>query len=155
MRNVRMAKDDDFSNALGTTRSTFDALRELASNLRVLIAAVFCLIGVFVALLGSGAFSNLFAHGRKIAAGNIELIPTNSSRPVRVIQDNRLISPQRFGAVSILVNDRRHDLVAKCIQGLRNSLLWHKQGRRVRECVNERVDCNHSIRSVVRANTQS
>ncbi|PYL24839.1 MAG: hypothetical protein DMF37_06590 [Verrucomicrobia bacterium] len=31
-------------------------------NLRVLIAAVFCLIGVFVALLGMGAFSNLFAQ---------------------------------------------------------------------------------------------
>jgi hypothetical protein len=93
--------------------------------------------------------------GRKIAAGNIELIPTNSSRPIRVIQDDRLICPQRFGAVSILVNDRRHDLVAKCIRGLRNSLLWHKQGPCVRECVNERVDCDQSIRSVVRANTQS
>src|SRR5437867_3529602 len=31
-------------------------------NVRVLIAAVFCLIGVFVALLGMGAFSNLFAQ---------------------------------------------------------------------------------------------
>ncbi len=31
-------------------------------NLRVLIASVFCLFGVFVALLGSGAFSNLFAQ---------------------------------------------------------------------------------------------
>ena len=31
-------------------------------NLRVLIASAFCLIGVFVALLGSGAFSNLSAQ---------------------------------------------------------------------------------------------
>src|SRR6476646_9398063 len=31
-------------------------------NLRVLIAAVFCLGGIFVALLGIGAFSNLFAQ---------------------------------------------------------------------------------------------
>ena len=31
-------------------------------NLRVLIAAVFCLAGIFVALLGIGAFSNLFAQ---------------------------------------------------------------------------------------------
>src|SRR5262252_7130690 len=31
-------------------------------NLRVLIASVLCLFGVFVALLGSGAFSNLFAQ---------------------------------------------------------------------------------------------
>src|SRR5947209_10925334 len=31
-------------------------------NLRVLIAAVFCLAGIFVALLGVGAFSNLFAQ---------------------------------------------------------------------------------------------
>src|SRR6266567_944174 len=31
-------------------------------NLRVLIAALFCLVGVAVALLGMGAFSNLFAQ---------------------------------------------------------------------------------------------
>ena len=31
-------------------------------NFRVLIASVLCLFGVFVALLGSGAFSNLFAQ---------------------------------------------------------------------------------------------
>ena len=33
-------------------------------NLRVLIAAVLCLIGVFVALVGSGAFSSVFAQGK-------------------------------------------------------------------------------------------
>src|SRR2546430_12068851 len=33
-------------------------------NLRVLIAAVFCLIGVFVALLATGAFSSAFAQAR-------------------------------------------------------------------------------------------
>jgi hypothetical protein len=33
-------------------------------NLRVLIASVFCLIGVFVALLGSGAFSSVFAQAK-------------------------------------------------------------------------------------------
>ena len=91
---------------------------------------------------------------RKIAAGNIELIPTNSSRPIRVIQDNGLVSPQRFGAVAILVNHRRHDFIAKCVQQLRYSQLWHKEGPRVRECVNERVDCDQSIRIVVRAKTQ-
>ena len=31
-------------------------------NFRVLIASVLCLFGVFVALLASGAFSNLFAQ---------------------------------------------------------------------------------------------
>ena len=31
-------------------------------NFRVLIASVLCLFGVFVALVGSGAFSNLFAQ---------------------------------------------------------------------------------------------
>ncbi len=35
-------------------------------NLRVLIASVFCLIGVFVALLGFGAFSNLFAQTKGV-----------------------------------------------------------------------------------------
>ena len=33
-------------------------------NLRVLIAAVFCLVGVFVALFGMGAFSSAFAQGK-------------------------------------------------------------------------------------------
>ena len=31
-------------------------------NLRVLLASIFCLVGAFAALLGSGAFSNLFAQ---------------------------------------------------------------------------------------------
>jgi hypothetical protein len=35
-------------------------------NPRVLIAAIFCLIGVFVALVGSGAFSSVFAQGKGI-----------------------------------------------------------------------------------------
>src|SRR4029453_8923826 len=35
-------------------------------NLRVLLASIFCLVGIFVALLGSGAFSNLFAQTRGI-----------------------------------------------------------------------------------------
>jgi hypothetical protein len=35
-------------------------------NFRVLIASVFCLIGVFVALLGAGAFSNLFAQTKGV-----------------------------------------------------------------------------------------
>ncbi len=40
-------------------------------NLRVLIASVFCLIGVFVALLGSGAFSNLFAQTKGIKQAGV------------------------------------------------------------------------------------
>jgi hypothetical protein len=43
-------------------------------NLRVLIASVLCLFGVFVALVASGAFSNLFAQTKSakqagVAAG--------------------------------------------------------------------------------------
>src|SRR4029434_943593 len=40
-------------------------------NLRVLIASVLCLFGVFVALVGTGAFANLFAQpkGTKQAGG--------------------------------------------------------------------------------------
>ena len=40
-------------------------------NLRVLIASMLCLFGVFVALVASGAFSNLFAQtkGPKQAGG--------------------------------------------------------------------------------------
>jgi len=33
-------------------------------NLRVLIAAVFCLAGVFIALIGAGAFSRVFAQAK-------------------------------------------------------------------------------------------
>ena len=50
------------------------------------------------------------------AAGDIELIPTNSSRPVGVIQHRSLIRPQRFRPVAELIDDRRHDFIAKSIE---------------------------------------
>ena len=50
------------------------------------------------------------------AAGDIELIPTNASRPVGVIQYCSLVRPQRFRPVAVLINHRCHDLVAKSIQ---------------------------------------
>jgi photosystem II stability/assembly factor-like uncharacterized protein len=40
-------------------------------NLRVLVASIFCLVGVFAALLGSGAFSNLFAQTRGIKQAGV------------------------------------------------------------------------------------
>src|SRR4029450_1432335 len=56
-------------------------------NLRVLIASVLCLFGVFVALLGSGAFSNLFAQtkGTKQAAANQDAPGTQRPDVVQMI----------------------------------------------------------------------
>src|SRR5262249_30234465 len=67
-------------------------------------------------IVAVGPILLLNRRSREGAAGNIELIPTDSSRPIRVIQKDGLISPQRFGAVAILVNNRRHDFVAQSIQ---------------------------------------
>src|SRR5437868_8316855 len=64
------------------------------------------------------------------AAGDIELIPTNSSRPAREIEDCGLVGPQRFRPVAVLINHRCHDFVAKGIHLCCRSTLWH-QGERV------------------------
>src|SRR5206468_11296795 len=68
-------------------------------NFRVLIASVLCLFGVFVALVGSGAFSNLFAQtkGTKQAGGAAQQDAPGTQRPdvvqmvgpVRLDQDLR------------------------------------------------------------------
>ena len=63
-------------------------------NLRVLIAAVFCLAGIFVALLGIGAFSSLFAQtkGTKqsgVAAGQ-DAPGTQTPNVVRMVGPVRL-----------------------------------------------------------------
>jgi hypothetical protein len=68
-------------------------------NVRVLIASVLCLFGVFVALLGSGAFSNLFAQtkgpkqagaaGRQDAPGTQIPRVTQMVGPVRMNTDLR------------------------------------------------------------------
>src|SRR5215813_7219647 len=52
-------------------------------NLRVLIASVLCLFGVFVALVASGAFSNLFAQtkGTKQADGAAQQDATGTQTP--------------------------------------------------------------------------
>src|SRR5262245_44309101 len=75
-----------------TSRSAF-------FNLRVLIACVLCLFGIFVALLGSGAFSNLFAQtkgpkqagaaGRQDAPGTQTPDVVQMVGPVRLDQDLR------------------------------------------------------------------
>src|SRR6476660_6665824 len=53
-------------------------------NLRILIAAVFCLAGVAVALFGVGAFSNLFAQA-KGAKTNQDVPGTQTPDVVRMI----------------------------------------------------------------------
>src|SRR4029453_14751044 len=68
-------------------------------NLRVLIASMLCLFGVFVALIASGAFSNLFpqkrapnkpgAAGRQDAPGTQKPNVTQMIGPVRMNTDLR------------------------------------------------------------------
>jgi hypothetical protein len=87
--------------------------------------------------------------------GNIKLIPPDRSRSIGVIQDNGVVSPQRFHAAAVLVNNRRHDFIAQGIQLLRGPLLRHKVGLVSGECVNELVDCDQGIRGVVGANAES
>ena len=63
-------------------------------NLRVLIAAVFCLAGIFVALLGIGAFSNLFAQTKgtkQDAPGTQTPNVVRMVGPVRLDQDLRTL----------------------------------------------------------------
>ena len=64
-------------------------------NLRVLVAAVFCLVGVFVALISSGAFAQAKGNNRAIAspafpgAQNPEVV--RMVGPVRLDQDLRML----------------------------------------------------------------
>ena len=69
-------------------------------NLRVLIASLLCLFGVFVALLGSGAFSNLTAQtkGTKQGGGTMQQDAPGTQTP-KVI---RLFGPVRLDNVNVL-----------------------------------------------------
>src|SRR5262249_32628849 len=93
---------------------------------------------------------------RESAAGNVELVPANNSRPGRKIQDVSLISPQRFRAVAELIYHRRHDFIAKSIQLKRRSRLRHdcKAGG-ICPRFDEWIDCDLGIRTVIGANAES
>src|SRR5947207_9488700 len=58
-------------------------------NLRVLIAAVFCLAGIFVAMLGMGGFSSVFAQ-RRGANTNQDAPGTQTPDVVRMVGPVRL-----------------------------------------------------------------
>src|SRR5207253_10939926 len=95
-------------------------------------------------------------RGRECAAGDIELIPANTRWAAREIQDYRATRPQRFRAAKILVNKRRHDLIAKGIDVLACSLLRHEcKASRITEGVNERADCHQGVWSVIGAHAES
>ncbi len=99
----------------------------------------------------------LLLRGRsgEIAAGYIELIPANSSRPARKIEHNCLDRPQGFRAAKILVNDRGHDFVAKSVDELGDTLL-----RNNREAVgvcprfDKRIDGNLCVRLMGRTDAK-
>ena len=58
-------------------------------NLRILIAAVFCVAGVAVALFGTGAFSNVFAQA-KASQTNQDVPGTQKPDVVRMVGPVRL-----------------------------------------------------------------
>ena len=59
-------------------------------NLRVLIASVFCLVGVFVALFGMGAFSSAFAQKNNQSATNQDAPGTQRPDVVQMVGPVRL-----------------------------------------------------------------
>jgi hypothetical protein len=59
-------------------------------NLRVLIGALFCLVGVAVAMLGMGAFSNAFAQARGNRSGTQDAPGTQTPGVVRMVGPVRL-----------------------------------------------------------------
>src|SRR5262245_52326258 len=99
----------------------------------------------------------LLHRGRgKCAASNIELIPANAGWASAVhISANSTVSPQRFCAATILVNNGRHDFIPQGIQSRRCSLLRHKPSSGIRECVNEAVDRDLGIWLMRCANAES
>ena len=63
-------------------------------NLRILIAALFCLVGVAVALFGSGAFSSAFTQTR---GTNNNQSPTNQDAPgTQSPEVVRMVGPVRL-----------------------------------------------------------
>src|SRR4029077_8396336 len=96
-------------------------------------------------LLGGG--------GGKGATSDIELIPPNRSRSGGVSHHYGLISPQRLRATNVVIHDRRHDFIAKSLDEGGCSLLRHDgKPSGIRECVDERADCNQRVGSMIGAN---
>src|SRR6266496_894962 len=59
-------------------------------NLRVLLASVLCLTAIFVAMLGMGAFSNVFAQARGTRSGPQDAPGTQMPEVVRMVGPVRL-----------------------------------------------------------------
>ena len=79
--------------------------------------------------------------GGKSAAGNIELIPANRSRSVAGKSALRSDPPTTIPCHRVLINDWRHDFIAKGLDAGGCSLLRHDaKPSGIRECVDERVD---------------
>ena len=89
------------------------------------------------------------------AASNVKLIPTNRRRtgPTLVVV-NGVRGVQRFDTGEILVNERRHDFIAQCVEQRRCHGLRHKVGRSGKG-IDEAADGDVAIRCVSSANTES
>ena len=97
----------------------------------------------------------LHRRGGEIGTSHIELIPAHRCRPVWIIQKNSLAGVKGFGATAVLINQRRHNLVAQCVQSLGCSVLRHKQRGRICECIDEAAYGDVGIRSMVDAEAET
>jgi hypothetical protein len=80
-------------------------------NLRVLVASVFCLFGVLVALLASGAFSNLFAQtkGPKQAGAAANQDAPGTQRPDVVQMVGPVVMNQDLRSIPYVPATREHE----------------------------------------------
>ncbi|PYK67025.1 MAG: hypothetical protein DME50_03810 [Verrucomicrobia bacterium] len=96
-------------------------------------------------------------RGGKCAAGDIKLIPANSHWTAAACGGiDRVIRPQRFGAIEIVVYNWRHYFVPQGIELLCCSQLRHEKSVQTNiECVSKSVDRNFGIRSMVGEDAKS
>ena len=95
----------------------------------------------------------LLLHWRsgEIAPGHIELIPANTSWLGAVcVLTNGAIRPQGLRPALVEIDHRRHDSIAQSVDSIGGAQLRHNYRKgRSRECINEWIDRDQRIRSVV------
>src|SRR5581483_2949269 len=98
----------------------------------------------------------LNSPSREIASCDVKFIPANRARSGGEIHHHRLVRPQCFRAPVVVINHRSHDFITESIQMLGGSLL-RNDGET--GCVGPRfnvwINCDLSIRSMIRAYTES
>ena len=95
----------------------------------------------------------LLLHWRsgEITAGHIKLVPTNTCWLGAVcVLTNGAIRPQGLCPALVEIDHRRHDSIAQSLDSIGSAQLRHnRKTGRSRECINEWIDSDQRIRSVV------